>query len=131
MLTNVNGHHFLSNKAYTMGRTLVQVILPAAASLYFGLAAIWGLPAADKVVGTLAVLATFLGVCLGISSRQYDASGATYDGSLVVTTSEEGSKLFSLEVDGDPEEAIATKDSLKFKVDKPYGYTPPLEEEQA
>lgn len=106
----------LRNPMYDIIKKVVQVILPAVSSLYFGLASIWGLPAAEQVVGTLAVITTFLGVTLGISSRNYEASGAAYDGNMVVINAPDGvSKTFSLELNGDPEE-IAGKDSITFKV---------------
>ncbi len=107
-----------SDKTYAVSKQFVQVILPATSALYFGLASIWGLPAAEQVVGTLAVFTTFLGVCLGISSRQYEASGAAYDGQIVVNTPEDGPKLFSLQLDGDPDE-LDQKKSITFKVESP------------
>lgn len=117
MLTNTNNHLMLTEKSYNIGKTSVQVILPAVSALYFGLASIWGLPSAEQVVGTLAIITTFLGVCLGLSSRQYEASGAAYDGQMVVTTIEDGPKLYSLELNGAPEE-IENKKSINFKINK-------------
>lgn len=105
----------LSNKTYDFLKRLVQVVLPALASLYFGLASIWGLPAAEQVVGTIAVLTTFLGVTLGISLNTYKASGAEIDGSLVISEPIPGKKLFSVEVDEDPNE-LAKKDKLSLQI---------------
>lgn len=105
----------LGDRTYDFVKKLVQVILPATSALYFGLASIWDLPNPDKVVGTIAVLTTFLGVCLGISSAQYSASDLGYDGNLVIKEPEEGKKIFSLEFDGDPEE-IVHKKAISFKV---------------
>lgn len=105
----------LTDNTYSAGKKLVQVYIPAFSALYFGLGNIWGLPAVEEVVGSLAVIATFLGVCLGISSRQYDASELAYDGNAVITTDEEGNKNISLEVDGDPYE-IENQKSISFKV---------------
>jgi len=119
MLVKNNNRVMLSDKAYSVGKKLVQVYIPATSALYFGLANIWGLPAGEQVVGTLAVLATFIGVVLGISSSQYDASDAAYDGALVVTHDEKGKALVSLEVDGDPIETVKKKESITFKVQKP------------
>lgn len=115
MLQKVNNHTMLSDGSYHLGKQLVQVYIPAASALYFGLGSIWGLPAVEQVVGTLAVVATFLGVCLGLSSKQYDVSEAAYDGKVMVETNETGGKLFSLELDGDPTE-IEQKSSVSFKV---------------
>jgi Putative phage holin Dp-1 len=115
MLQKVNNHTMLTDNTYHFGKQFVQVYIPAASSLYFGLGSIWGLPAVEQVVGTLAVIATFIGVCLGLSSKQYDVSEAAYDGKVMVETNETGGKLFSLELDGDPTE-IEQKSSVSFKV---------------
>lgn len=117
MLTTVNGRLMLSDGFYSFGKKFVQIYLPALSSLYFGLGNIWGFPSVEEVVGSCAVFATFLGVCLGISSHQYDQSGAAHDGELVVETNDEGRKLFSLQLDGDPEE-IEQKSSISFKIAK-------------
>jgi hypothetical protein len=47
-------------------------LLPAAGTLYFALAGIWGLPYGEQVVGTITAIDTFLGVILGISTSQYN-----------------------------------------------------------
>lgn len=62
----------MKNRTYDILKWIAQILLPALGTLYFGLAAIWGLPYADKVVGTVTVADTFLGVCLGISTSQYN-----------------------------------------------------------
>lgn len=118
MLQHVNDRTMLSDGSYHIGKRLVQVYIPAVSSLYFGLGNIWGFPAIEQVVGSLAVIATFLGVCLGLSSRQYDASEAAYDGKVVVETNGVGKKMFSLELDGDPAE-LEQKKSVAFKVASP------------
>ncbi len=113
-MSNNNTLFIFSDKTYAAGKKL-QVILPALASLYFGFATIWNLPAALAVVGTLAGITTFLGLCLDISAKHYEASDAAYDGQLVVIISEDGPKVFALELDGDPEE-LEHKKSITFKV---------------
>lgn len=118
MLTTTNNKVMLTSRTYDIFKKLVQIWLPASASLYFGLAAIWGLPAADKVVGTIAVLTTFLGVVLNISHSQYESSGAAYDGQLVFTQTETGASLPSLQTDATLEELV-DKGSITFKVCPP------------
>lgn len=105
----------LNDKTYDIVKRLVQVVLPAFSALYFGLAAIWNLPAAEQVVGTIAVITTFLGVTLGISHNNYKASGAAFDGNLVISEPAPGKKLFSVEVDQDPLD-LAQKDSISLRV---------------
>ena len=45
-----------------------MIVLPACATAYVGLAAIWGWPYADQVAKTTAVICTLLGALLGISN---------------------------------------------------------------
>ena len=65
---------FLSNKAYDVLKWVAQIFLPAAGTLYFALAGIWGLPYGEQIVGTIVAVDTFLGVLLGISTKQYNKS---------------------------------------------------------
>ena len=62
----------LSNKTYDMLKWIAQYFLPALGTLYFTLAGIWGLPYGEQIVGTISALDIFLGVLLGLSSRQYN-----------------------------------------------------------
>src|SRR5688572_28456758 len=94
----------LSDKAYQFGKKLVQIVLPAFSALYCGLAALWELPEPDKVVGTIAVVTTFLGVCLGSSSSTHQKANLALGGKIIVTETSEGRKLYSLEIDGAPED---------------------------
>ena len=61
----------ISNKTYDILKWIAQYLLPAAGSLYFALAKIWGLPFGTEIVGTIAAVDTFLGVILGISTATY------------------------------------------------------------
>lgn len=122
------GGFIFGDRTYDVVKRMVQVILPAFSALYFGLASIWDLPEADKVVGTIAVITTFLGVSLGISSAQYAARNIGYDGKLVVRSPRaqgEGPTIYSLEIDKHPDELVHKK-SISFKVEK---NTSPLESE--
>ena len=107
----------LTNKQYNVLKRVTQIVLPAAGSLYFGLATIWGLPNAEQVVGSIALLTTFFGVTLEISSRRYDVISEDPEGQLVVKEAEDGKKLFSLELNRPPEE-IEQMDTIRFKVQK-------------
>ena len=66
-----------SNKTYDILKWVAQYLLPAAGTLYFGLASIWGLPYGEEVVGTITAVDTFLGVLLGISSSNYKKQNTT------------------------------------------------------
>lgn len=61
----------MSNKTYDVLKWIAQLFLPAAATLYFALANIWGLPYGEQIVGTITAVDAFLGVILGISSKVY------------------------------------------------------------
>lgn len=61
----------MSNKTYDVLKWIAMIVLPAAGTLYFALAAIWGLPYAEEIMGTVAAVDTFLGAILGVSSMQY------------------------------------------------------------
>lgn len=90
----------LSNKAYNVLKWIALVGLPAFSSCYYGLSGIWGLPYAEQVVGTAAVIATFLGVLLGISTSQYNKQDNTH-GSVIVDPETEH---LSIRVNGDLED---------------------------
>lgn len=62
----------MSNKTYNILKAIAQYILPAAGTLYFAIAGIWGLPCANQIVGTITAVDTFLGVIIGISTSQYN-----------------------------------------------------------
>ena len=61
----------LSNKAYDVLKFIAQIALPAAATLYFTLAGIWGFPYGEEIVGTITAIDTCLGVLLGVSTSKY------------------------------------------------------------
>ncbi len=61
----------MSNKLYDRLKWITLNLLPAVASLYFGLAKIWNLPYAENIVGTISLIITFLGAILSISSEEY------------------------------------------------------------
>ena len=62
----------MSNKVYNTLKWIAMYLLPAAGTLYFALAGIWGLPYGEQIVGTITAVDTFLGVLLGISTAQYN-----------------------------------------------------------
>jgi hypothetical protein len=61
-----------SNRTYDILKWVAMYLIPAAGTLYFALANIWGLPYGEEVVGTLTAVDAFLGVLLGISTNQYN-----------------------------------------------------------
>lgn len=105
----------LSDRAYTILEWVARVLLPALATLYAAVGALWGFPNVAQVVGTVVAVDTFLGLFLGLAQKSYDASTAKYDGSIVVMNTTDGGKHFSLELGKNPDE-IASMDKITFKV---------------
>lgn len=66
----------INSKLYDILKWVTMIVLPALATAYVGLAAIWGFPYADEVAKTTAVICTLLGALLGISSAQYYKDGS-------------------------------------------------------
>ena len=60
----------LNDKTYDTLKWIAMYLLPAAGTLYFAIAGIWGLPYGEQV--TITAVDTFLGVILGISTAQYN-----------------------------------------------------------
>jgi hypothetical protein len=112
----------LSNSAYNVVKKSATIVFPALSALYIALAQIWNLDHVDQVVGTLAALNTFLGVLIQFSKKSYYASSAPYVGEIHVKNEGE-KKVFSLVVDGDPEE-LENMSSANFKINSDTGETP-------
>lgn len=70
---------FRDSRTYDVIRWIAQIVLPALGSLYWGLAQLWPLPYAEQVVGSIAVITTFLGALIGVSKRKYDEFQAPVD----------------------------------------------------
>ena len=114
--TQTHNPFLLGNRTYDFVKKLVQIVLPAAGTLYFALAQIWGFGYVEQVSGTILAVSTFLGVCLGISSAQYTASGRAFDGQLMVAPMPGGPpRVTGLNFDGLPEE-LEGKKSITLKV---------------
>ena len=61
----------LPDNVYTILKWVTMICLPALATAYVGLSAIWGWPYADEIAKTTAVVCTLLGALLGISTATY------------------------------------------------------------
>ena len=72
----MSGIMSMSNKVYDVLKWIAMVVIPAAGTLYFALAGIWGWPYGEQVVGTLTAIDTFMGIVLGISSAHYNKTAA-------------------------------------------------------
>lgn len=61
----------LTNKQYDLYKKLVTVVAPALITLITGLGALYKFDS-TAITGTLALLTTFVGTVLGISSKKYN-----------------------------------------------------------
>ena len=61
----------MSNKVYDILKWVALILLPALATFYAAIAAVWGLPYTEQVVGTITAVDTLLGTLLKISSSNY------------------------------------------------------------
>lgn len=93
----------LSNQAYDLVKWLATVVLPGLGALYFALAKIWGFPAAEEVVGSIAALNIFFGLLLQVSSKTYQGEEIKVNGDAILTTDEGGVSTYSLNLNDDPE----------------------------
>lgn len=105
----------MNQATYDRVRWLVEIFLPASASLYYGLSMIWGLPGGDSVVGTIALLTTFLGVSVGIQRKRFNAVNPAGVGAMVVKVDSDGTPTVGLELEKTPEE-LAGLQSIRFDV---------------
>lgn len=110
--------YMISNKLYDCLKSVALVILPGIGALYFTLSSIWGLPAAEEVLGTVTALGTFIGVLLRASTKSYDNSENRHDGTIDVLPTDEGGIRYSLNLKDDPE-LIANADAVSFKINPP------------
>ena len=61
----------MTNKPYDRLKAIATIILPALATLYFGLSQIWGLSYGAEIVATITTINTFLGALLALNSKKY------------------------------------------------------------
>ena len=65
----------MTNRTYDILKWIALILLPALATFYAAIAAVWGLPYTEQVVGTITAVDTLLGTLLKISSDKYAAKG--------------------------------------------------------
>jgi hypothetical protein len=111
----------MSNGLYDRLKFVALVLLPALGTLYFALAGIWGIPAAEKVIGSITALDTFLGVILHLSTGQYYKSGSNFDGDVNVFPADDGGKKVQIAFNQPPEDVVDEpgKHSMEFKINHP------------
>ena len=63
----------LPNKLYDILKRVITIVIPAFITLLTALTGYWqwNIPL-NAIVGTISAVATFVGICLGISTKQYN-----------------------------------------------------------
>ena len=61
----------MSNRAFDILRLIGELILPALATLYAALGAIWGFPYIEAIVGTIAAVTAFIGAIVNGLRKVY------------------------------------------------------------
>ncbi len=100
----------LTKSAHDGLTKLVLVVYPGLSVAVFVMSYIWDLPSAKLLLGMAATMSFVIGLYLIRNEH-------AYDGKIFVTDSDEGGKLFTLQLDGDPEE-LDQKRAVSFKVTK-------------
>lgn len=62
----------MNDKIYDILKWVALVVLPAIATLYTALSAVWGLPYAEEIPATITAVDLFLGALLGVSAARYN-----------------------------------------------------------
>ena len=62
----------LNNKVYDILKWVVIIVLPAVATLYAALSAVWNWPLSQEIVTTITAVDTFCGAVLCISTATYN-----------------------------------------------------------
>lgn len=82
-----------NDDTYKILKWIALYLLPALGTLYFALSSIWGLPYGEQIVGTITAIDTFIGVLLGISTKNYQG-----DGQMLINTEDPEKDVYRLEV---------------------------------
>lgn len=112
------GKFALPSTVYDILKDTTQIYLPATATLYVGLAVIWGWGYTVEVSATIVALVTFLGVVLKISTVSYNNSDKGNDGVLVVDQTDPLKDKYLLDV-STPLEQVATQNTITLRVANP------------
>lgn len=62
----------MNDRTYDFLKWLCLIVLPALATLYATVGKLWQLPYADVIPATINAVATFIGVCIGVSTLNYN-----------------------------------------------------------
>lgn len=102
----------MTNKMYDTLSTIADFVLPGLATLYAALAALWGLPMGEAIVGTITALDAFLAGYLKYKKSKYEG-----DGTLEVNTTDPNAETFQVVFNSETDiTKIGDKSYVTFKV---------------
>src|ERR1044072_1436217 len=104
----------LRGPVYDKMKFIAQIVLPAVATLYLTLAALWDLPKPQEVAATIVALDTLLGIVLQISSSNFQGDGQM---NVIPDPTGKDKLIYDLQLEGDPED-LQHQDQVIFKVKK-------------
>lgn len=61
----------IPDKIYNILKWILMIVIPALITFLTTIFTLYGIPHLDIVVGTIGAIATFIGACIGISSKAY------------------------------------------------------------
>ena len=64
-----------SNETYDKLKYVCLIVLPALATFYSAVSKIWGLPYGTEIPMTITAVATFMGICLKVSTDNFNKGG--------------------------------------------------------
>lgn len=105
-----------SDAVYNKLKQSAAVLLPALQTAYFGLAQLWGFNYDERIVGTVAIINTVLGVLVMVAKFMHDKTANVIDGTFSVEPNDEGASL-RLQVFN--QASVGTRDTLVFKMAQP------------
>lgn len=112
MTTNV------SNRLYDILKFLSLILLPAVGTAYTSLDLLWDLPAETKVVGTIVVVDTFLGVFVAWLKNGYEEPEPPISGTINYPGDDEnGMPHIQLAIQRHPTEMADDRGIAYFKVE--------------
>lgn len=80
----------MSDRAFNFLRTLCEVIIPALATFYASVGAIWGWPYTDGVTKTLAAVALLIGAIVNGFRNAYNKKGEKHEEDLLESEQSDG-----------------------------------------
>lgn len=107
----------LSGATYNKLKWFVTIVMPALTTLYLALDSLWNFEYTHQTAGTMTAVTAFLGVILGISTKNYNNDDSRYFGEIHVAGTDEGAQISHQVFNEDPTgQTIADKKEVTFKV---------------